>query len=134
MAWWDDYLDAWNTHDGQTVVSFMTSDAVYADVALGVEHKGHNDIASWIDEMADTLSSDYRFDPVSGFDNGDGYALEWVMKGTHDRTSEQMPATGKPFAIHGVSVGTLENGKIKKNTDYWSLGEFLMQIGVMPTP
>lgn len=134
MAWWDDYLDAWNTHDGKTIVSFMTPDAVYTDVALGEEHKGHADISAWIDTMAETFSSDYSFEPVSAFDNGSGYALEWVMRGTHDRSGPQMPATGKPIAIHGVSVGTLEDGKISKNTDYWNMGEFLVQIGVMPPP
>ncbi|MGZ4210782.1 MAG: nuclear transport factor 2 family protein [Actinomycetota bacterium] len=132
MAWWDDYLDAWNAHDGQKVVSFMTPDAVYADVAIAEEHKGHSEIATWVDDMADTLSSDYSFEAVSAFDTKDGYALEWIMKGTHDRSNEQLPATGKPFAIHGASVGQLEKGKIKRNTDYWNFGEFLMQVGMMP--
>ena len=63
-----------------------------------------------------------------------GYALEWVMQGTHDRASAQIPATGKPFAIRGVSVGELRDGKIARNTDYWSLAEFLMQVGLMPAP
>ena len=134
MAWYDDYLAAWDTHEGQKVVSFMTPDAVYTDVALGEEHKGQADIATWIDGMADTLSSDYRFEPVSGQDNGSSYALEWVMRGTHDRANAQLPATGKQFAIRGASVGTLRDGKIERNTDYWSMTEFLIQIGVMPAP
>ena len=26
------------------------------------------------------------------------------------------------------------NGKIKRNVDYWSLGDYLMQVGLMPAP
>jgi len=134
MAWYDDYLAAWDTHQGARVVSFMTPDAVYGDVALGVEHKGIDDIAAWIDEMEQTLSSDYRFEPVSAVDTPSAYALEWVLKGTHDKTSPQLPATGKQFAIRGASVGALRDGKIERNTDYWTMTEFLIQIGVMPPP
>jgi hypothetical protein len=33
-----------------------------------------------------------------------------------------------------VSIGVLENGKIKANTDYWDMAQFLTQIGLMPAP
>ena len=133
MAWYDDYLEAWDSHDGERIASFMTPDATYTDVALGETHTGRQDIAGWINSMVDHLSTDYRFEPGFVVATDRAYALEWVMKGTNDR-GEQLPATGKPFAIRGVSVGELEDGKIKRNTDYWSLGEFLMQVGLMPAP
>jgi hypothetical protein len=43
-------------------------------------------------------------------------------------------ATGKKFAVRGVSVDRLEGGKIKENTDYYNMVELLPQIGVMPAP
>lgn len=133
MAWYDDYLRAWDSHDGERITSFMAPDATYSDVALGQTHTGSTDIAAWINTMVDEFSTDYWFETVFAFSTDSVYALEWVMKGTNDR-GKLFPATDKPFAIHGVSVGELEGGKIKRNTDYWSLGEFLMQVGLMPTP
>jgi steroid delta-isomerase-like uncharacterized protein len=133
MAWYDDYLRAWDSHDGQRIASFMTQDVTYGDVALGQTHTRQADVAAWIDTMVEEFSTDYSFDSVFSFATDTAYALEWVLKGTNDR-GKVFPATGKPFAIHGVSVGELEGGKIKRNTDYWSLGEFLMQVGLMPAP
>jgi steroid delta-isomerase-like uncharacterized protein len=133
MAWYDDYLEAWDSHDGQRITSFMAPDVTYTDVALGETHSGPADVSAWIDTMAEEFSTDYSFETAFAFSTDSVYALEWVLKGTNDR-GKLFPATGKPFAIHGVSVGELENGLIKRNTDYWSLGEFLMQVGLMPVP
>ena len=133
MAWYDDYLRAWDSHDAERITSFMTPDVTYSDVSLGETHTGREDVAAWIDTMVDEFSTDYLFESVFSFSTDDVYALEWVLKGTNDR-GKLFPATNRPFTIHGVSVGELEGGKIKRNTDYWSLGEFLMQVGLMPAP
>jgi hypothetical protein len=45
-----------------------------------------------------------------------------------------LQASGKRFAIHGVSVGELEEGKIKRNTDYWNMPESPVHSGAMPAP
>jgi len=63
----------------------------------------------------------------------DGYVMEWIMAGTHDR-SGTLPATGKPYAIHGVSVGSLEGDRIKANRDYWNALAFMAEVGLLPAP
>jgi len=132
--WWQPFLDAWNRHDGAGVAAFMAEDGSYEDVALGAKHTGRADIAAWIDGMAGELSSDYRLDPVSFVQNGDAYAGEWVLTGTQDGSGGALPGTGKRFSIRGVSIGVLENGKVKQNIDYWDMAGFLVQIGLMPAP
>jgi len=132
--WWQPYLDAWNAHDGRAVAEWMAEDASYEDIALGEVHRGRADIAGWIDGMAAEFSSDFHFETVSAQQDGDAYCAEWVMSGTHDGASAALPATGKRYAIRGVSVGVLEGGKIKRNTDYWDMAGFLGQIGLFPTP
>ena len=134
VAWATDYLNAWNSHDGERIVTFMAPDATYTDVALGQVHRGRADIAAWINTMVPEFSSDYSFEPVAEQVTDSGYVLEWVMKGTHDGNSQQLPASGRQFAIHGASVGELERGAIRRNTDYWNMVEFLVQIGAMPDP
>jgi len=134
MSWWEPYLDAWNAHDGAAVAAFMAEDGSYEDVALGKVHTGREDIAGWIDGMAGEFSSDYRFEPVSWVENGSSYAAEWVLVGTHDGSSPMLPATGRSYSIRGVSVGETENGRIKRNTDYWDMAGFLVQIGILPAP
>jgi steroid delta-isomerase-like uncharacterized protein len=134
MPWFIDYFEAWNSHDGERVASFMTPTATYSDIALGESHTGHAEIAAWVNSMTPGLSSDFRFECTYSVLTDTGYVLEWVMSGTHDGSTPQLRASGKPFAIHGVSVGELEEGKIKRNTDYWNSPELLVHIGAMPAP
>src|SRR6266700_1859028 len=114
-SWWDPYIVAWNAHDADTLASFMAADAVYEDLALGERLAGRDAIRAWAAGIVDRLSSDFAFD-------------------THDRSGPRLAATGKPFAVRGVSVGRTVNGLIAENRDYWSLATLLVQVGAMPGP
>jgi steroid delta-isomerase-like uncharacterized protein len=126
------YLGSWNRHAIDELLGNFTDDATYVDVALGQTHAGKVAMRAFFASLEAEFSSDYQFDPGLMVITDTGYAAEWVMRGTHDRTSAMLPATGKSFAIHGASIGELRNGKIGRNTDYWNMTEFLMQVGLMP--
>jgi steroid delta-isomerase-like uncharacterized protein len=132
--WGSRYLSAWNRHSVEDILGYMTPDCSYTDVALNESHVGTDDIRHFLLHMEANFSSDYSFEVGPGVATDSGYAQEWVMHGTHDRASPQLPATGKPYSVRGVSVGEFRDGKIARNTDYWSLAEFLSQIGMFPTP
>lgn len=134
--WIHDYLDAWDRHDAAGVVSFMTEGTVYSDLALGESHKGLADIQKFVEDLESSFCTDYRFRLGQVVESEGGYAMEWVMTGTNDQADpvRGLPATGKPFEIPGISIGTLEGGKIKENRDYWSLASYLMQVGLMSPP
>ncbi len=130
--WMQGYIDAWNRHSAEDVISFMTPDVVYVDIALGEQHQGHEAVRHFVEQAEATLSSDYHFEVTNAFATETDYAAEWIMTGTQDRTDGKMPITGKPFRIQGVSVGRLQDGKIRENRDYWNMAAFLTQIGLMP--
>ena len=134
--WAPAYLAAWNAHDGAAVTAFMTDDVFYTDLALGVGMEGRETVAAFVEGLAETFSSDYRFEAVSVQGDGDAYALEWVMSGTNDRADPErgLPATGRRFHAPGVSVGTLRDGRIHRNRDYWDLAGYLVEVGLMPAP
>lgn len=133
---WDAYLNAWNRHDGEAVSSFFTEDGIYADHTLGSRAEGRDAITGFVKEVDEGLSSDFTVTALDYFEAGDRYAVVGTLAGTHDRSSPSPPleATGKSFSVKFVSIGRLEGGKIKENTDYWNMAEFLTQIGVMPAP
>jgi steroid delta-isomerase-like uncharacterized protein len=133
---WNAYAEATSRHDGDAVASFFTDDGVYADHGLGQRHQGKAAIAGFIKWGEETASSDFRLTLLDHFETADRYTLVWDFSGTHDRSSQDppLPATGKKFVVRGVSVGRLEGGKIKENTDYYNMVELLTQIGVMPAP
>ncbi|MBO0691124.1 MAG: SgcJ/EcaC family oxidoreductase [Candidatus Dormibacteraeota bacterium] len=133
---WNAYLDAWNRHDGEAVASFFTEDGVYADHTLGARAEGREAIEAFVKDVEETASSDFKIEILDSFEAGDRYAAVGTFGGTHDRASSSPPmqATGKQFSVRFVSIGRLEGGKIKENTDYWNLAEMLTQIGLMPAP
>jgi steroid delta-isomerase-like uncharacterized protein len=132
--WVRAYIDAWNHHSARGVAAYMATDAVFEDVALGVTLRGPDDIGKWADMIAETFSSDYSFELTSAITTESGYALEWTMRGTHDRATEQLAATGRRFELRGASVGALQAGKIRENRDYYNFAEFLTQVGLMAEP
>lgn len=133
-AWAQQYIDAWNRHSARDVAGHMTPDAVFVDTTLGETFRGPDEIGHWAELMTETFSSDYRFELTNAIVTQTDFALEWTLRGTHDRASAELPATGKSFAIRGVSVGSLRNGQISVNRDYWNLADFLTQVGLMPQP
>jgi steroid delta-isomerase-like uncharacterized protein len=53
---------------------------------------------------------------------------EWKMSGTQQGDMPNLPATHKPFSIRGVSILELQDGKIRRCTDYWDMSAFLKQL------
>ncbi|HEY7268356.1 MAG TPA: ester cyclase [Dehalococcoidia bacterium] len=133
MSFAQQLMDAWNTRKGENVAGLMAPDAVFEDFALGVVHHGRDEIAAFVAETV-AMSADVHFELVSNQETMFGYCVEWVMKGTHTGPAAGIPATNKPFAIPGVSVGVLEGGLVKQNHDYWNMAAFLAQLGLMPAP
>jgi steroid delta-isomerase-like uncharacterized protein len=135
-SWVEDYIRAWDAHDVDGVLEFMTDEAAYTDGSLGETHIGTAGIREFVSSLESDLSSDYHFRLGRWVADRDTYAIEWTVTGTNDRSDEArgLPATGRPFGIPGVSIGRLRDGKIAENTDYWNLAGFLRQVGLIPGP
>src|SRR5687768_17300417 len=109
--WVQEYLDAWNSHDGNQVAAFMSEDVTYEDLAGGETYHGHAGIIDYVTQTH-VWSSDYRFLVVSAQADGDRYAIEWEMLGTNTGVLAGIPPTGKPYRIRGASVGQ-QDGEAK---------------------
>ena len=56
----------------------------------------------------------------------------WMMSGTHEGDLNNLPATGKQFAISGMTIYDLnENGKVCGHTQAYDRLGFLGQIGIL---
>lgn len=117
-----DYAAAWSSSDVERVAAYFTDDAVYEDVALGRIHHGKSAIKAFAKGTFDALPGFKMTQQSLVLDNGSA-AFEWVMSGTYRET-------GKGFSVRGVSVMQLENGKIRRNSDYWNMAEFQRQTRI----
>ena len=66
--------------------------------------------------------------------DGDLYCCRFTMSGTHGGDFMGVPATGKPYALEGMTMMRFANGKV---VERWSTADFLglmVQIGAIPPP
>jgi len=121
------WIDAWNSTDPEKLVATFTPDGVYEDVAFGITKKGsaelrdlhkffHNAVSGLCVKLVDSHVA-----------NGHG-TIEWVFGGT----DVDVFKTGKPFAVRGVSVIEVSDGRISRNLDYYDAAAIMRQVGVLP--
>ena len=60
---------------------------------------------------------------------GDQLTVEWVARGTHQHDYPGLPATGRSFAIPGVTVVVRRDGKIARESLYYDMAEVHRQLG-----
>ena len=128
-ALFDRYRDAWNNHDVDALVEFFTDDGVYEDATLARVNRGKAEIRAFAEE-AFANSPDFHVED-SGLiiDPSGRFGVEWTMSGTH-----QGDTASYKFSVRGASAGEFEGDKIKRNSDYWNMAEFMAQVGTLPQP
>jgi ketosteroid isomerase-like protein len=99
-----DYLDSWATNDVDTVFAFFTDDIVYEDTTISHGATGEKQMRRFL-RASFTNVPGASFDYIGHISDGTNYAIEWIMQ---------------PMAVRGVSIGTLRDGKIATNRDYWN--------------
>jgi hypothetical protein len=84
----------------------MTDDILYEDVGLGEVTNGKEATRTFVEESFQKMAAaNMTFDYVVGKTLDDNYFLEWVLQ---------------PFGMKGASIGTLRDGKITSQRDYWN--------------
>jgi steroid delta-isomerase-like uncharacterized protein len=63
---------------------------------------------------------------------GDQVALSWTATATHLGTFLRIPATGRPVRIRGISLLTVEAGRIVRGSRIWDMAAFLRDVGLLP--
>ena len=124
------YIAAWLARDIEAVVSFFVEDCIYEDVALGALNRGKSEVRTFVQATL-TAIPDFKIELKSVFATVDRLASEWIMTGTQTGDLPGFPATGKSFSVPVASIMEFQNGKIRRNTDYWNLASFLQQVGAM---
>ena len=108
-AFWD---DVWNAHEPDAVDRFVADDVVIE--AGGQEISGKDNIKNWVKEFLDHVN-DLHVDTIETFQNDDGTRVtsRWVLTGTNNGILGTEP-NGKPIAMTGTAVWTVEDGKLQR--------------------
>ena len=127
----EDYLEAWNSHDVDKILPFHTDDCSYEYVATGNVSRGKEELKAYISNTF-AVFADFGLELKSSFFAGDWRGAEWIMSGTHTGDIPGIPTTGKSSSVRGASINELHEGKIKRTSDYWNQVSFLQQVGLLP--
>jgi len=107
------FADAWNRHDVDVLMSFMTDDCVFeasaGPDACGTRYKGREAVRAGYMEVWTTFP-DAHWGNVRHFVYGDRGVSEWIFTGT--RTD------GIRVEVHGCDLFTFHNGKIALKNSY----------------
>lgn len=122
------YFDAMAMQDFETVWACYADDIRYEDAALGHVYVGLEATKAFYLEYMTALSVVNRIETLVTTDTA--FGIGWRMTGTHDADLPGLPATGRTFKVPGATMGTINNGKIKTNVDYWNLADLTAQLGV----
>ncbi len=107
------YSDAWNAHDIERIMQFMTHDCIFepggGPQRYGSRVQGSASVRARFIEVW-TEIPDVRFENAIHFCDGDRGCSEWTIVGT--RTN------GDSIEVDGCDLFTFENGKIKSKRSY----------------
>jgi len=112
----DDFIAAVSSHDPEKIGICFTEDCFYQDMALGGIMRGREAVKAGYSDIFATIP-DFKLEILSLFIADNWVGTEWVMTGTS--------TTGKNFSTQGASFSELQEGKIKRNTDYYDPSSFL---------
>jgi len=112
------YVSAWNRHDFAALDKLLTPDAVHEDIAWPSREEGPAQIKKFMHEMID-VEPDFEWRLTTIVDGGSVVAAEWTWTATYTGDSPIGHLVRKHASARGVSVAVIENGRIKRFSDYY---------------
>jgi len=121
---------AWNAHDVEAIAACYAWDYVGEDVAQAMPQCGSHAAGM---AAADYLRAfpDLQLTTETLIENK-RVALIWKLRGTHQGSLLRVPPSGRPVAVRGVSVLTVQGGRITRGICVWDVAGFLRAIGLLP--
>jgi steroid delta-isomerase-like uncharacterized protein len=120
------WIDGWNSKDAEKLVSAFTADGIYEDVPFNIKKKGTAELRELHKFFHDAVGDLYCKLVDAHVSNGNG-TIEWVFGGKDVGVWK----TGKSFAVQGVSVIEVKDGKISRNLDYYDAATMMKQVGLL---
>jgi len=107
------FAEAWNRHDIEALMSFMTEDCVFESSAgpdaCGTRHAGREAVRAGFAEVW-AVFPDAHWGNARHFVQGNRGVSEWTFTGTR--------AAGSRMEVHGCDLFTFRDGKIALKDSY----------------
>jgi steroid delta-isomerase-like uncharacterized protein len=112
------YVSAWNRHDFAAFDTLLAPDGIHDDIAAGFRGKGPAQIKDFMRELL-KAQPDLEWRLTSVIESGPTVAAEWTWTSTFTGDGPSGPVVAKRISGRGATVAVIENGRIKRFTDYY---------------
>ena len=120
----DAYVRAWNNHDSAALDTILAPNGIHEDIALNFRGTGPKEVTAFMRQAMST-EPDYKWTVTNSIEDGRFVALEWTWTSSYtgpDPTGKHV--TNRHTSGRGSSFAEVENGKIKRFTDYYDLASY----------
>jgi steroid delta-isomerase-like uncharacterized protein len=117
------FVAAWNRHDSAAFDTLMTADAVYQDIAAGFKGAGPAEVKGFMRELLKS-EPDFQWKLGKIIEEGTTVAAQWEWTATYTGPSPNGPVKDFRSTGVGASVAEIENGRIKRFTDYYDFASY----------
>ena len=128
-----EYIQAWNRRDFAAFDNILAADAIHEDVGSGVCARGRAEIKDWLRTCLRD-EPDFKWQLTNVFVSGSQVAAEWTWTATHTGDSPIGPVVGMHISQRGATIAVVENGHIKRITDYSDEASAYPKPVVQPVP
>lgn len=125
------WLTAWNGHDLPQIVACHTPDHFGTDVARSQPYEGHDGVQNQAQRYLGAFP-DFHITAKRLIVNGRFAVLVWQATGTHQGRLLNIPPTGRPVTLDGITVFQTAGVQIKASEMVWDVAGWLREIGLLP--
>ena len=130
------WLDAWNSHEADRVLTFLTEDVEIRDDSWPTTMHGHRDVREFLQALW-RATPDMDFELIAGpyvIPGEPRASFHWRGRGTFTGPMEPpgFAPTGRAWEVDGVDFQEYRDGRIAKLRVVFDLMTVSRQLGVMP--
>jgi len=127
------YVSAWNRHDFAAFDKLLAPDAIHEDIAQGFRGQGPGQIKDFMRAMLEG-QPDLDWHLTTIVDADTHVAAEWTWTSTYTGDSPSGTVVRKRISGRGASVAVIENGRIKRFTDYYDVASYFPKTPAANAP
>ncbi len=120
------WIAAFNAHSVADIVALYADDAELYDSGMRHPRRGRIEIEQWFTTRFQTMPT-ITYEPASQIFTGEQVAVTWTTHGKSPRLLGQRWLS-RPFQVDGVSIFTLQDGRIQKQRGYYDHLATLEQV------
>ena len=120
----DAYIAAWNRHDSLAIDTLLAKGGVHEDVPFSIRATAPEGTHAFMRDLLQS-SPDYVWKVTDVVEGDNSLAAEWTWTSTYTGDSPNGPVTALKISGRGASIVEIENGRIKRFSNYYDEASWL---------